>query len=184
MKLAIITWLFILHAVPQPVVNWATKDKLQIIAQGREELLDRCIERGIEVRYRFEMRFCESGYLWFDDCEDQFVEIRSIHYDPLYETYRVNADRLDDINKPTSQTFTSREDAIRALTSLTPIALAELRRGVEPDNKDKEYVGVRVISECKGSIGSSLLDISNFLTLGLVKINRFDSGWVAFYLND
>ena len=179
----IFAWLYFLYQVPQPVVNWVTsgKESIDIVAEGREELLDRCVDAGIEVRYRFAMRYCTKGSFWFDDCEDEFVHIKNIRFDPIKENYSVESDSLGDNSTPEVDVFTDRSEAINKLKTLSNLRIKPLSRGRQII-QDKDYIGIRVLSECKGSVGSTLLDMSYYLTFGLVKVSRFDSGWVAFYL--
>lgn len=186
MPFSILSWVYLLlYAVPSPVANWVNSDResIKIIAEGKEELLDRCIESGIEVRYRYELRYCVKGSMWFDECEDQWVEIKSIQFDPIKEIYLVESDLLDDEETPFKGSFSSLTDALQKLSSIESVNVEKIARGKYDKNNPRGYVGIRVLSECRGSVGNTLLNISYYLTFGLVKVSRFDSGWVAFYIN-
>ena len=146
--------------------------------------MERCLDAGVEVRYRYIMRYCTKGRFWFDNCGDNLVEVRSVRYDPLKESYTAQYDRHGDDIDPVILNITSRSEAYKILTTIPFVELEEISEGRNKNGQDRDYLGVRIISDCRGSIGSSLLDISNLLTFGMIKINRFDSGWIAFYLNN
>ena len=44
------------------------------------------------------------------------------------------------------------------------------------------YVSIRVSSECRGDFNKTLARISSVLTLGLVRLSGFDTGWLDFKL--
>ena len=171
-------------AFPDPKVNWAEQDKsVNVEVAGREELLNRCIESGLEVRYRFDLKFCRRRSIWFDKCKSTITEIHSMQFDPISESYKVATDRHGDNDAPISFSVSSAAEALTDASSLQKFPVAVLLKGRElPDNGDN-YIGVRVVADCKGGLDSSLLDLSYFLTLGLVKVDRFDSGWIAFRLS-
>jgi hypothetical protein len=185
MFVSIFAWVYLWFAVPSPVVNWASQnhDSMEIQADGSEELLNRCIEGGIEVRYRYEMRYCTKGSFWFDQCEDSWVEIKSLQYDPVKETYLIQSDLLDDKETPEKGGFSTLAEAQKALSTIQHVNIEKIARGKLNKKTERDYIGIRVLSECRGSVGNTLLDISYYLTFGLVKVSRFDSGWVAFYIN-
>lgn len=182
---SILAWLSIVFAYPVPIVNWVNPSAIRVQAVGGEELLDRCIKSGIEVRYRYEMRYCRRRSGWFDDCRADRVEIRSIQYEPVNEGYQVIVDRLGDDQDPEKVAYPSLADAMQVVSVIEDVPLEFLFRGeLDPQVRtNKDYVGVRIISDCKESFGSRLLDISYLFTFGLVKINRYDSGWIAFKLD-
>lgn len=200
MSFSIFALIHLIFAVPQPVVNWASsvKDTINISSEGNEPLLDKCLEAGIEVRYRFQMRYCRRGSFWFDQCQDQWDEIKTIKYDPIKESYLVQSDRIGDEIKPSQALFSSKEEAIKMLSTIENADIDKISRGEYSEYKSKlsnknnqddqedlprTYIGIKIVSDCKGSVGSTMLDISYYLTFGLVKVSRFDSGWVAFYLD-
>lgn len=180
----LIAWVQIMMLSLQPVVNWVGSDAVRIVAQGREELLNRCMESGIEVRYRFDMRYCRRRSGWFDSCSDQRSEIHILQFDPISEIYRVTVDRHGDEQGPIQHTYASSDEAYSVLTEIPAVPLQFVARDEAVSSDANHYVGVKVVADCKDSFGSSMLDISYLITFGLVKINRFDSGWIAFNLGD
>ncbi|MBN8550577.1 MAG: hypothetical protein J0M12_14775, partial [Deltaproteobacteria bacterium] len=69
------------------------------------------------------------------------------------------------------------------VTTLTspPLSSLGFNSSDFPQNRSP-FLGVRVIADCKGDYNETIAKISNFLTLGLVDVGSFDSGWVAFSL--
>jgi Domain of unknown function (DUF4390) len=179
----IFAWFAFIFAAPQPVVNWAVGDTLKVMVEGREELLNRCLSGGIEVRYQFNLRLCRKRSAWFDDCEDIKKEIHGLQYDPVSDNYRVTIDRLGDQADPELYTYPTLEDGLARATRIDAFPLNILSEALPPLPRTNYYVGIRILSDCANSFGSSLLDISYVLTFGLVKVNRFDSGWIAFNLS-
>lgn len=176
-------WFNVVMISLQPVVNWVGNDSIKIVAAGQEELLNRCMESGLEVRYRFDMRFCRRRTGWFDWCGDQRSQIHILQYDPISESFKVTTDRHGDEEKPRQVIYNSLEEANNELTHIPSIPLSFIARDQDYLNQKNSYIGVKIVADCKDSFGSSILDISYILTLGLVKINRFDSGWIAFNLD-
>lgn len=180
----IIAGIFSYFSVPHPVLNWDMKESITITAEGEEDLLDRCLEGGVEVRYRFEMRYCTQGNYWFDDCDSKVVIIKSLQFSPLKETYTLESDRLGDEGKPELTTFNEKLPALKALRTVPNLKLSVLAKSRPVFSSPDDYVEVRIVSDCKGSVGGPLLDISHFVSFGLIKINRFDSGWLSFFLKN
>lgn len=191
-RLTILSLLFVLCfasaalAVPQPAVSWTSEshEAVNITVQEKEGILDRCLDAGVEVRYRYEFRYCIRGTVWFGECENVWVEIKTIKFDPIKETYLVESDRLGDDDSPYKGSFSSRSDAMSKMSNVPNFSMEKLARGEFKHTEDRGYVEIRVTSDCKGSVGNTMLDISYYLTFGLVKISRFDSGWVPFYLKN
>ena len=176
-------FLAILHifmSFPQPIVNWVGQDAVNISVSGSEELLERCLASGIEVRYRYEFQICQKRSGWIDSCQDLKREIRSMQFDPVSENYTVTVDRHGDNLAPESSTQHSKNDAQLKVSKIENLPLKFLDQNFSLASRDGYYISMRVVADCKGSMNSALLAISNILTFGQVKIDRFDSGWIAF----
>ncbi|MBN8550607.1 MAG: hypothetical protein J0M12_14925 [Deltaproteobacteria bacterium] len=183
--LKILAFVPLFFAFPNPNVNWSggEHNAVRISADGRDEIINQCIRSGLEVRYRYEMRICRHRILWADYCGDERVVIRSLNFDPISESYRVVIDRLGDKEPAKVTTATSLEKALGTVTTLTspPLSSLGFNSSDFPQNRSP-FLGVRVIADCKGDYNETIAKISNFLTLGLVDVGSFDSGWVAFSL--
>lgn len=181
----ILAFLPLLFAFPNPNVNWSGGElkAVRITADGKEKVINQCISSGLEVRYRYELRVCRHRILWADYCTDEKVVVRSLNFDPISESYRVVIDKLGDREPAKVTTATTLDAALGAVTAFTSPPLLEMGFNSRdfPANRDP-YLNVRVIADCKGDYNETLAQISNFLTLGLVEVGTFDSGWVAFSL--
>jgi hypothetical protein len=154
-----------------------------VSVSGLDEMTAQCKKSGLEVRYRFEVRYCQEAYFWSDPCERSRLFLHSLQFDPISQTFRLGADRLGDDDPPTNETI---EDETLALKKLASIPRVELRF-LAPELADKEpsprgYVGVRLLTQCKGVNNETLERLSYFLSLGMVRTSGFDSGWVSFKL--
>lgn len=183
--LKIFAFIPLLFAFPTPTVNWSGGElnAVRISADGKEQVINQCISSGLEVRYRYELRVCHHRILWADYCSDEKVVVRSLNFDPISESYRIVIDKLGDKEPAKITTSTSLETALSAVTAFTSPPLVDLGFNSRefPANRSP-FLGVRVIADCKGDYNETLAKISNFLTLGLVDVGTFDSGWIAFSL--
>lgn len=180
---AILAWFAVVFAFPDLHVNWTDAKGLRVVAGGSEELLDRCIEGGIEVRYRFLLRHCRRRVGWFDACEGNKMEVHALRRDPVSENYIVTVDRHSDEKSPAKNTFNELADARAALGTIDFIPLEFIAGGPPRAENKGYYVGVRVVADCKRDFSDVVLDLPYLLTFGLMKTNRYDSGWIAFELD-
>ena len=176
----LIAWFAVISAFPNLTVNWVDNTGVHISADGREELLDRCIESGIEVRYRFLMRYCRKRVGWFDACDDERMEIHSLTRDPVSENYVVIVDRFSDDKRPEKSTFNELADARIAVSSIERMPLDFISENASELVQPGRYLGVKVIADCKRDFSDVVLDLPYLLTFGLMKTNRYDSGWIAY----
>lgn len=176
--------LFIIFAFPEPRMNWSNREagELRITLPGEQELLNRCIESGLQVSYRFKLRLCRRRAAWFDRCGDTITEIHSMQFDPISESYKVEVDRHGDASDPLSTTVATPAQARELAGRIPNLRISDLG-GSTAKLSPKSYIDVRVITDCKGGLDAAMLELSHMLTFGLVKIDRFDSGWVAFKLD-
>lgn len=176
----------LIFGFPNLKVNWSGGEfnSVRITAEGKERLINQCIESGLEVRYRYEFRVCKRRFFWADSCEDDVVRVRSLQFDPISESYRVFFDIIGDREPAKIVTHTSLDEALQDVTTLVSPSLAELgfnEKKYPPARAP--YLGVRVITDCKGDYSETFARISSVLTLGLVDVGTFDSGWVDFSLS-
>lgn len=173
----------IVFAFPNVEVNRAGVGAYRIEARGGHELISRCFESGIEVRYRYRLHYCRRRVGWYDDCGIERTEVRTVRFDPLAETYVVTIDRFGDDRDPQKISVTSAEEARRKVSAIESFPLSFLTSAPGAADAPDHYIGVRSIVDCKREASDVLLDIPYLLSLGLIKTNRFDSGWIAFELD-
>lgn len=163
----------LLLALPTLSMKWKDEQRkdLEIRLEGTTASEAECLTNGLTVAYRYEFKFCRKRLWWVDACGDEIIEIRTLEYEPISESYFVSVDRLGDEEPPQQFMSLSREEALH------DVSHAELK------SKPKStYVQARVRYTCKGD-GSPVLDrISNILSLGLVSLGTYQSDWIDFYL--
>jgi hypothetical protein len=183
MLLSIVAYISLLIASPELDIKMAgsTAPGFALQVHGQDDLLEKCMQGALELRYRFKVKICRKRTAWFDDCKSEKIISQSLRFDPISETYKVTSDEIGDREPPRSMTLTSREDAVRELTGIPNLAFSSLKND-DPAfvMGERTYLRARVESECKGAFNETLANISTFLTLGLVKISGFDSGWIDF----
>ena len=171
-------------ALPSIAVNWSDTrgHSFNIVVSGREEILEQCARSGIEVRYRYQIHACKKRSWWFDRCRDDAELVQSLQYDPISENIRVMTDRMGDSIAPEITHVATIEEAFDAISTIKGVPLASID-SESKSSDDRDYVSVRLISDCKGEYSQVAKRISTILTLGLIKVGSFDSGWVDFELH-
>lgn len=184
--LHVLAFIPLLFGFPDLTVNWSGGElsAVRIVADGKEEVISQCIQSGLEVRYRYELRLCKRRLLWADFCTDESVQTRTMQFDPISESYRVVVDKIGDREPAKITTFPTLDGALRAVNSLTSPSLDQLGFNEKDFPSSRlPYLGVRVVTDCKGDYNETIARISSFITLGLIDIGTFDSGWVDFALS-
>ncbi len=166
-------------------VAWSTKEQqgVAISAFDRQEEVRECLESGRLARLRFEVRLCHRRDNWFDGCEDSRVEVHTIQFDEVTESYRVVSDRIGDKLEATAVGIPSRSEAVRAAATIPHLPLEFLAR----DNPERlgdqsAYIQVRTGVSCRGSGARMFAHLSRILTLGLVNTVEDRSSWADFAL--
>ncbi len=178
--------LFVVPPLVDLSVRW-TDDKreaLEIKITAQNEVLDRCLSSGLEVRYRYELSFCSRRSIWFNACKDRRLIFQSIQYDAVSQTYNVMTDRHGDEEDEISESFDSKERAIDQVSHIPALPLSYLSQSdIKFMDRSGRYVSLRVLGECRGEYSEALAKIGYFLTLGMVKVSGFNSGWLDFELD-
>ncbi len=186
MFVSLFSALTLFFAAPDFVARWTTVEHDSInlgIASGRDDRLESCLGNGFQVRYRFEVRLCESRPNLFSSCKDTRVIIRTLELDPISENYKMVSDALSDREDPAVLNLLDRDEALREAGILKGLSLTSLGiRQSDIPQKRPLYVRVRLLSDCKGEYNETLARIGYFLSLGLIRFNESDSGWVTFTL--
>ena len=155
---------------------------VQVVGR-QQEFLEQCVSNGLEVRYRYHFELCKRRGYWFDGCLKGRREIHRLNFDPISETYKITVDRHRDGADPSSQVFDSLDAAVSEMSRVKSLPVDFLSHGdVGYLTGKNAYLSVRVESRCRGDYNKTLARISYFLSLGLVEIPGFDSGWVDFTL--
>lgn len=163
-------------------VNWRTTEAKELVVkvQGHDEILDACAESGVEVRYRYQIRLCRGRSWWFDRCQDEQRLSRSFQFDPISEDYEVKSDQYGDGAAPQSTRVNSASAAFNLISTVDNLPISLLERDELVESSSKSYLGVRVLADCRNDSNLIAKRISTIVTLGLVQVGSFDSGWVDF----
>lgn len=146
--------------------------------RGRDEAMVRCVEAGLELRYRYDVEICRKRSWWFDSCGDVRSEIATIRYEPVSDVYLVHRDLLGDGSEPSVARFMTASDAFDDASLSMPISYGFLADGEEKLEKStRRYVRVRGTSRCNEERDRTLSRVTQGLTFGLVKRHQFDSDW-------
>lgn len=181
--IALVAFIFGILANPELQVNWSGRDSnvVRVMLRGEDGITGDCIGSGLELRYRYEFRFCKRVALWFDACGPVRRENHQVQFDPVRQTYRYWADRLDDQQPPEQQVYSSVDDALKRLRTVEALPLQFLATDFEAKAATgKAYLDARVLTQCRGEYDATLARISYVLSLGLVRTSGYDSGWIQF----
>lgn len=172
--------------VPELLVKWITPgsfDILSVSVRGTDEVAAQCLKSGLELRYRYELRICREASFWYDRCGSNRVIVRSVQFDPITETFKLVRDRLGDENDPEVTSTDQEGVAIHSLSSINRLVLSDLFADDSDLLKEsRKYMQVRLLTQCKGVSSRTVEKLSYFLSLGMLRTNGFDSGWISFKL--
>ena len=161
-------------------VNWSPGQSVTVQVQGLKDEIAACTQNGLEARLRFDVQVCSRRSLWLDHCSETHKARHGLLFDPITETYQLNFDRLYDQEGPRAISETSLDRAVEKLSVLREVAVSELDQQWE--GRRRPYLHVRVRSDCKGEYNETIDRISSFVTLGLISMSGYDSGWQSFDL--
>lgn len=174
----------LMFANPDMLVDWVGSGNAAVHVSVRPnvEVLETCLQAGMEVRFRFEAQLCRRRSMWLPDCGERLQVIHGIQYDPISETYQLSSDRIGDRKPEETLTLESREESLAFASRLQNLSLKELGLGSSFRDSERAFLSLKATSDCRGEYSEILSRIGYYLSLGLVKINAFDSGWVAYEL--
>ena len=179
--------LFVPLIIQFPVLNIAwdsqAEGEINIKISGEDKLLEKCLESGLKMEYRYELQLCKRRSAWFDRCKDMRTLIHTLEFDPITENYVVRTDLHGDDEDPKVITTTSSTEARTLLSRINKLSLLKISEQDQYYYKSpRSYLSTRVTTECQGDHNETIADISYFLSLGLIRISGSNSGWMDFNL--
>ena len=183
--LFLIPLVFVVPPVPDLAVRWDGPEHrtLSVAVDTHSDTLAKCLDSGIEVQYRFELQACRQREGWFNYCRDKRTVIQSVQYDPITTSYKVNRDRLGDEVPESEDNLEDRAEALSAVSKLSELPVEYLTLGdLDLAQSDKAYLSVRVLADCRSEYSDTLMHLGYFITLGLVRVAAYNSGWIDFTL--
>ena len=183
-------------------VKWVANDRstVQILAPIDSTLGRECFAAGLELEHRFLVKFCERVNKSGTVCGNTRKEVHNISYDPIQDAYRVVKDRLGDREDPRVRAHVGVEEAITDVGKVEGMPMWYVRglssepvkredetdtekNGNGPGHKES-LLGIRIRTTCKGETNRVFVDLSYFLSFGLIDLYGYDSGWKYFDLID
>jgi hypothetical protein len=168
-----------------PTLNWNDSEHsvLRVNVPGREQAIRECVDSGFQVRFRFYLELCRARTFWFDKCYPVMTSQKTLSFDAIGDQYRLNFDIFDDQQEPQDFQLSSREDAIEEVARVAQIKLIALSTdGKISTNKGK--INLRIKSDCRSALKENLSQVSSLLSLGIIQVHRYDSGWISFPITD
>lgn len=174
----------LVFASPDMLVDWegSSNEAVNVSVRPGGEVLETCLQAGMEVRFNFEAQICRRRSMWLPDCGERLQMIHAIQYDPISETYQVSSDRIGDRRPEQTVTLESREESFALASRLQHLSLKELGLGSQFAVSERAFLSLKATGDCRGEYSEILSRIGYYLSLGLVRINAFNSGWVAYEL--
>jgi len=185
MLLKLMLTLPLLFGLPDFSINWTDRkfDSLTLQVRGYNEVQERCLKNGLEVRYRYELQLCRRRTGWFHACKEQRLIMHSLQFDPISQTYKVTRDRLGDDRPSQKNDVAAFEEALLLTSRVENLPLSFLAQDDTAfADRKRLYVSSRVMADCHGQYNATLARVGYFLTLGLIKVSAFSSGWIDFDL--
>ncbi len=168
----------LLFGAPQVTVQEPAPNAVTITLKDIDSEYEQCIPSGFKLRYRFEMQLCRERQFWFSRCKDTRTIIRALEYDAVSQRFKLNTDQLGDEEETLTTNFDSLSPALRAISMLETVPLTRFGAPKEGLDLEKSWtLSTRVLVDCKGDYSKTLSDISYFLTLGMVRLNQYNTGW-------
>jgi len=168
-------------------VNW-TSDvdrKIVIRVHNDDDLVRGCIRSGLELRYNYQVQLCKRRAIWFDSCAEMKTIQKTAQFNPINESYRMSSHVRGEEVPPQVRVLDELESALSELSRISGLPLAAVSDGRNDlITSNRSYLSTRVLSECRGKYNRTLSNLGYYLTLGLLKVDGFDTGWHHFSLNE
>ena len=173
----------VLFAFPGVTMQWAADHHTDMLVQfeGVDPRWQECVERGLQARYRMEVKLCRVRKFWLDGCAESRVSTRAIEKDPVSGMYRVESDVLNDTDEPEATSYETYADALAGMLVPVQVSLRQLEKG-DPRlaASDSKYLRAQVFSACRGEVSPTLRRLSQFLSFGLLDLQDQGSDWIDF----
>lgn len=175
----------VLFAFPSVGMRWTdnARKAVALSLEGLDSRWEKCVESGLQARYRMEVKLCRKRSMWFDECLESEKVSRSMEKDPVSGMVKVSEDFLTDTSEPEAQGFETYGEALSAM--LAPIEISFQKLGTEEPEmmaNKKAYLRVRATSACRGDVSPTVRRLSQFLSFGLIDLQDKASGWSDFKL--
>jgi hypothetical protein len=173
--------IIVLFASPELTVERPNPNKptVSLEVTGKDAIVNDCLDNGQEIRYRFEMKVCDSDSFW-SSCSDKIVETHFLSWNPISNSYQMINDLHRDHKLPEGLTFDQREEALIALRTIKDLDLGKFSKA---KLNSRSYLQARAFSECRGEYSKTLEELSYYLSFGLLRLSGFSTGWKNFHLH-
>lgn len=179
----IIFLLPVVFLMPTLNMRWVGSEHraISISSEGVDSRWEKCVESGLQARYRIEVKLCRGRGGWFDHCLDSVVTKRSLEKDPVSGMIKSVSDTIGDLDEPEALGVDNYQEALTLILAPIEIPLERLARS-DPNilKKKNVFLSAQVISVCRGDVSPMLRRLSQFLSFGLLDLQDKSSGWVDF----
>lgn len=169
---------------PTAAVRWKPDRKsLAVVFDHGDPAIEECIQSGLEVRYRIELKICHHRQGWFDGCMENQLITRTVQFDPIGENYKITTDLINDSAPPSSIIETDPDVAAEVLQNYIIEDFARPYQQSIIKKPDRVYyLSMRARGFCQQDEQSLIAQIPYYLTLGIFRFSGFDTGWVDYQL--
>jgi len=187
-----LTIINLVHAIPLLIalsgleVNWTSDPERDIVVRVHHDdpLVRQCIRSGLELRYNYQLQLCKKRAIWFDSCAEMKTIQKTAQFNPINGSYRMSSHVRGEEVPPEVRIVDEFDLALSELSKIARLPVSSLAGGRSDLKKSsRSYLSTRVLSECRGKYNRTLANLGYYLTLGLLKVDGFDTGWQHFSLN-
>lgn len=150
------------------------RNELVLTGPGVNEQIKECLDGGLNLRYHFVAERCARRSWWADSCRDALEQDGEISFDKIQEKFISVVDVLGD-GRPSRR---SESDSIDGGVEILRTATIKFTRERHPG----DYLMVKVDIECRSGGSSTIQEMVNVFTFGLVSPQLLDTGWVRYEL--
>ena len=157
-------------------VAWrdSAQRELAIGATFSSSSLAGCVDGGLTLVFALQGEICSKRSWWVDRCRGLIQQESKLNFDRIQERHITLVDIIGDgrvAKKYESELF---EDA------LAPVLSSRVK--IPKDRDESSYVLLKATIECRGAGSSTVQEMVNILTFGLVSPMISDTGWNRYNL--
>jgi hypothetical protein len=149
-----------------------------------DKYMRECVQLGLALRFQFIAQVCRKRELWFDDCARERKAIATLTFDPITGQYQVERDLYDDGLVPVQRNFGDLNEAFTYAAHSIEFTEKHLAAGenrfrisklaADSDSLTLQY---KAIAFCQQNYNHTIDRIARLLTLGLIRLERYESDW-------
>jgi hypothetical protein len=163
--------------------NESKEESYTISITPPDRYMRECVQLGLELRYQFLAKVCKPRDFWLDDCTRVRKATANLHFDPITGEYQVERDLFHDALLPNRRSFSSLKAAFKFAGHSMEFSKHLLSAGHKRFRISSANVGLKMsykgLAYCQQSYNKTIDRIAQFFTLGLIRIERYESNWAT-----